>query len=136
MDDFFDYLKWPIFLLSLGLLIFNVHSILGASGERVSDADLCRFRLGETTTGQLLSTLGKPVSNSTAGGADNPVALLTYEYKDLDVKEVTIFSFERNVLREVSATAGVRFEDPLRARVLPACLTSALGPGPWEAYGD
>jgi hypothetical protein len=131
MEDFFDYLK---FTMMSAIAVFGVAcawSVLGSSGTRMTDADLCRFRVGSSTTAQVLSMLGEPQKRSEARGADANATLMSYEYKDLDIKEATVFVFEKNVLTEIAATAGPRFEDVAKPRVLPACAT-ALGPGPWQ----
>jgi hypothetical protein len=131
MEDFFDYLKFTMMTVVAAFGVVCAWSIVGPSGTRMTDADLCRFRVGSSTTAQVLSMLGEPEKRSETRGADASATLMSYVYKDLDIKEATVFVFEKNVLTEIAATAGPRFEDVAKPRVLPACAT-ALGPGPWQ----
>jgi hypothetical protein len=131
MDDFFDYLKFTMMTAIAGFGVVCALSLIGGSGTRMTDAELCRFRVGSSTTAQVLSMLGEPEKRSETRGVDGNATLMSYEYRDLDIKEATVLVFEKNVLTEIAATAGPRFEDVAKPRVLPACAT-ALGPGPWQ----
>jgi hypothetical protein len=141
MDDLADYVK---VLLMLGLpLIIGLWLLtsLEPTGTKVTDDELCRFQIGETTAAQLLAALGEPDSRATVGAGDAPVDLLTYRYKTSEAKEAVVFSFEGNQLREVVATTAPRRIDgeSSQPRVLPPCLSQGTessrgprAPGPWR----
>jgi hypothetical protein len=82
-------------------------------GTRVTDAQLCMFKVGRTRTADVVALLGPPQTSS--GGADLTVYM--YKFRSAQFEELVTLTFEHGTLRDVSITT-VGAATP---RDVPAC---------------
>lgn len=121
--------------IPLPLLLAGCLALVAACGEvfdepqgtRITDAQLCMFRIGMTTAEDVAQALGQPQISSNAG----QTLILMYRFRAPaeGFDELLVFEFENFILQDVTATSS----GTTAGRVIPACLAPSAAPATGEA---